>query len=180
MLRIDLLWLWRQLSQCNVRTPGSPVIKNVALLGVVFYQRWLRVLDSESSVLLAWAETRSTEIITNRLWAWYGGTNSVTRQVSFNRSKIGGKCQNSKIQMRQCVETRYARGSLDLHAWQSSFFLLVLSVKSWWFSVLAIEITWFLVGICLLFPSVPFFILSTWSWPWNKMCELFLVLLLLF
>ena len=25
---------------------------------------------------------------------------SVTRQVSFNRTKIGGKCQNSKIQMR--------------------------------------------------------------------------------
>ena len=71
MLRSDLLWLWRQLSQCNGRTPGTPVIKNVALLGVVFYQRWLRVLDSESSVLLAWAETRSTEIITNRLWAWY-------------------------------------------------------------------------------------------------------------
>ena len=27
-------------------------------------------------------------------------TNSVTRQVKFNRTKIGGKCQNSKIQMR--------------------------------------------------------------------------------
>ena len=27
-------------------------------------------------------------------------SNSVTRQVSFNRTKIGGKCQNSKIQMR--------------------------------------------------------------------------------
>ena len=26
-------------------------------------------------------------------------SNSVTRQVSFNRTKIGGKCQNSKIQM---------------------------------------------------------------------------------
>ena len=27
-------------------------------------------------------------------------SNSVTRQVNFNRTKIGGKCQNSKIQMR--------------------------------------------------------------------------------
>ena len=27
-------------------------------------------------------------------------SNSVTRQVSFNRTKIGGKCQNQKIQMR--------------------------------------------------------------------------------
>ena len=26
--------------------------------------------------------------------------NSVTRQVNFNRTKIDGKCQNSKIQMR--------------------------------------------------------------------------------
>ena len=27
-------------------------------------------------------------------------SNSVTRQVSFNKSKVGGNCQNSKIQMR--------------------------------------------------------------------------------
>ena len=27
-------------------------------------------------------------------------SNSVTRQITFNRTKIGGKCQNSKIQMR--------------------------------------------------------------------------------
>ena len=27
-------------------------------------------------------------------------SNSVTRQVTFNRTKISGKCQNSKIQMR--------------------------------------------------------------------------------
>ena len=31
---------------------------------------------------------------------WSLLSNSVTRQVSFNRSKIGGKCRNSKIQMR--------------------------------------------------------------------------------
>jgi len=31
---------------------------------------------------------------------WSLRPNSVTRQVSFNRSKIGRKCQNSKIQMR--------------------------------------------------------------------------------
>ena len=31
---------------------------------------------------------------------WSLRSNSVTRQVSFNRTIIGGKCQNSKIQMR--------------------------------------------------------------------------------
>ena len=34
------------------------------------------------------------------LKTWSLRSNSVTRQVSFNRTKIGGKCQNSKIQMR--------------------------------------------------------------------------------
>ena len=34
------------------------------------------------------------------LKTWRLRSNSVTRQVSFNRSKIGGKCQNWKIQMR--------------------------------------------------------------------------------
>ena len=34
------------------------------------------------------------------LKTWSLLSNSVTRQVSFNRTKIGGKCQNSKIQMR--------------------------------------------------------------------------------
>ena len=32
---------------------------------------------------------------------WSLRSNSVTRQVSFNRTKIGGKCQNSKVQMWQ-------------------------------------------------------------------------------
>ena len=34
------------------------------------------------------------------LKTWSCRSNSVTRQVSFNRKKIGGNCQNSKIQMR--------------------------------------------------------------------------------
>ena len=34
------------------------------------------------------------------LKTWSLRSNSGTRQVSFNRTKIGGKCQNSKIQMR--------------------------------------------------------------------------------
>ena len=34
------------------------------------------------------------------LKAWSLRSNSVTRQVTFNRTKIGGKCQNSIIQMR--------------------------------------------------------------------------------
>ena len=34
------------------------------------------------------------------LKTWSLRSNSVTRQVSFNRTKIGGKCQNSKNQMR--------------------------------------------------------------------------------
>ena len=34
------------------------------------------------------------------LKTWSLRSNSVTRQVSFNRTKIGGKCQNAKIQMR--------------------------------------------------------------------------------
>ena len=34
------------------------------------------------------------------LKTWSLRSNSVTRQVTFNRTKIGGKCQNSKIQMR--------------------------------------------------------------------------------
>ena len=34
------------------------------------------------------------------LKTWSLRSNSVTRQVSFNRTKIGGKCQKSKIQMR--------------------------------------------------------------------------------
>ena len=29
-------------------------------------------------------------------------SNSLTRQVSFKKTKNGGKCQNSKIQMRHC------------------------------------------------------------------------------
>ena len=33
------------------------------------------------------------------LKTWSLRSNSVTRQVTFNRTKIGGKCQNSKIQM---------------------------------------------------------------------------------
>ena len=33
-----------------------------------------------------------------KTWSWR--SNSVTRQVSFNRTKIGGKCQNSKIRIR--------------------------------------------------------------------------------
>ena len=34
------------------------------------------------------------------LKTWSLRSNSVTRQVSFNRTKIGGKCQNQKINMR--------------------------------------------------------------------------------
>ena len=34
------------------------------------------------------------------LKTWSLRSNSVTRQVSFNRTKIGGKCQNWKIKMR--------------------------------------------------------------------------------
>ena len=34
------------------------------------------------------------------LKTWSLRSNSVTRQVSFNRTKIGGRCQNSQIQMR--------------------------------------------------------------------------------
>ena len=34
------------------------------------------------------------------LKTWSLRSNSVTRQVSFNRTKIDGKCQNSKIEMR--------------------------------------------------------------------------------
>ena len=34
------------------------------------------------------------------LKTWSLRSNSVTRQVTFNRTKIGGKCQNCKIQMR--------------------------------------------------------------------------------
>ena len=34
------------------------------------------------------------------LKTWSLRSNSVSRQVSFNRTKIGGKCQNPKIQMR--------------------------------------------------------------------------------
>ena len=34
------------------------------------------------------------------LKTWSLRSNRVTRQVSFNRTKIGGKCQNWKIQMR--------------------------------------------------------------------------------
>ena len=34
------------------------------------------------------------------LETWSLWSNSVTRQVSFNRTKIGGKCQNAKIHMR--------------------------------------------------------------------------------
>ena len=34
------------------------------------------------------------------LKTWSLRSNSVTKQVSFNRTTIGGKCQNSKIQMR--------------------------------------------------------------------------------
>ena len=34
------------------------------------------------------------------LKTWSLRSNSVTRQVSFNRTKIGGKCQNAKIRMR--------------------------------------------------------------------------------
>ena len=34
------------------------------------------------------------------LKTWILLSNSVTRQVSFNWTKIGGKCQNTKIQMR--------------------------------------------------------------------------------
>ena len=33
-----------------------------------------------------------------KIWSWR--SNSVTRQVNFNRTKMGGKCQNWKIQMR--------------------------------------------------------------------------------
>ena len=35
------------------------------------------------------------------LKTWSLRLDSVTRQVNFNRTKIGGKCQHSKIQMRQ-------------------------------------------------------------------------------
>ena len=47
---------------------------------------------------------------------WSLQSNSVTRQVKFNRTKIGGKCQNWKIQMRhfeqisnnvECKEMEY-------------------------------------------------------------------------
>ena len=34
------------------------------------------------------------------LKTWSLRSNSVTRQVSFNMKKVGGKCQNSKIQIR--------------------------------------------------------------------------------
>ena len=38
------------------------------------------------------------------LKTWSVRSNRVTRQVSFNRSKFGGKCQNSKVQMRHFEE----------------------------------------------------------------------------
>ena len=56
-----------------------------------------------------WSVLKGTKLVTKAkkmvhfgefLKTWSLRSNSVTRLVSFNRTKIGGKCQNSKIQMR--------------------------------------------------------------------------------
>ena len=52
-------------------------------------------------------------------------SDSVTRQVSFNRTKIGGKCQNSKIQMRhlsnfQTIFFAFLSDHCNSHFWAKS------------------------------------------------------------
>ena len=53
------------------------------------------------------------------LKTWSLGSNSVTRQVTFNGVKIGEKCQNSKNQMRH-FEAFSNVVSFDLSSWQNS------------------------------------------------------------
>ena len=64
------------------------------------------------------------------LKTWSLQSNSVTRQVSFNRTKIGGKCQNLKIQMRHFEQfsTNVTRVETNLRLWQDIFEYIWISL----------------------------------------------------
>ena len=59
---------------------------------------------SELRVHFEWTKMPKMVQFGEFLKTWSLRSNSVTRQVSFNRTNIGEKCQNSKIQMRHICE----------------------------------------------------------------------------
>ena len=71
---------WKSKSNSKLRAKRATFTFWVNKSSIKKYQKW--------SVLASFWKT------------WSLRSNSVTRQVSFNCAKIGGKCQNSKIQMR--------------------------------------------------------------------------------
>ena len=74
---------------------------------------------------------------------WSLRSSSVTRQVSINRSKIEGKCQNSNATFweifKHCVVLKISRSIVSLSTWLISkwdFFALIvkwlLGITCWW------------------------------------------------
>ena len=74
--------------------------------GVLKSQKKSRsTLRAKRATLTFWVDKSSLKMpkmvnLGDLLKTWSLRSNSVTRQVKFNRTKIGEKCQNSKIQMR--------------------------------------------------------------------------------
>ena len=81
------------------------------------------------------------------LKTWSLRSNSVTRQVSFNRKKIGGKCQNSKIQM------RHFEFSNNVPSYSK--------IKNWTLPIKNTTQAWLgLWGTCEKYPNKAFFLAS--------------------
>ena len=64
----------------------------------LIFQHWYLLANN---LLFEWAKNAENGQFGEFVKNWSLRSNSVTRQVNFNWEKIGGKYQNSKIQMRQ-------------------------------------------------------------------------------
>ena len=86
------------------------------------------------------------------LRTWSLRSNSVTRQVIFNRTKIGGKCQNSKIKM---IHFAWFSNSMKASQWVKIWnnFLANHIHSSSWMCIFE-SIDWYLSTKCITYSLV--------------------------
>ena len=105
---------WKELLAKNLENKLHFLIEKTRLQIFSTYECCLKITEKSHSTLRAqrttftfWVDKSWSKMPKMVTRSWSLRSNSVTRQVNFNRTKIGGKCQNSNVTFwvifKQCV-----------------------------------------------------------------------------
>ena len=105
--KIPILWLFLKMRRC-VKALDHGMSwhdKDCIHVGLKSQGKSHSTLRAKRATFTFWMDKSSLKMLkmvnfSEFLKTWSLQSNSVTRQVNINRTKIGGKCQNSNIQMR--------------------------------------------------------------------------------